>query len=123
MKGGRLLQIINGVMFVLFLSWALFQYNDPDALAWMLVYGLGAICCVLFFLNRLSPTFGALVVTVCTVWALILYYFVITADQPFTFVDDNVGEMLREAIGLTIVGAWVAFLSRTTTLKRRPQRT
>jgi len=119
MKGGRLLQIANGVIFVLFVSWALLQYNDPDALLWAVAYGVGAMCCLLFFVGRLSPLFGALVATLSLVWALILYYFVISTDQPFTFVDDNVGEMLREAIGLTVVAAWAGVLARIASRKKR----
>lgn len=119
MKRPRMLQLANAVMFVLFVSWALFQYNDPDALAWILVYGTGALCCVLFHVRRLSPLFGAAVVVVGLVWALVLGYFVLTADEPYSFVDDNIGEMAREALGLVIVAGWTGFLARRSALEKR----
>lgn len=111
MKHGRLLQIATVVMFVVFLSWAGFQYNDPDAWVWVIVYGLAAVCCVLFYLHRLSPTFGLLLASVTLAWAAVLGFLVLTTDEPFTFVDDNVGEVLRESLGLVVVGAWVGYLS------------
>lgn len=122
MTQSRLLRIANVVMFFVFVSWAVFQYNDPDFLVWALVYSLAALCCLLFFMGRLSPSFGAALVVGSLIWAGFLGYFVLTADEPYSFTDEGTGAMAREAIGLLIVAAWVGFLSRKTTLLKRTSR-
>lgn len=118
MKHGKVLTIANVAMFLLFVSWALFQYNDADFFVWALIYSMAALCCILFFMGRLSPTFGAAIAVIALVWALVLGYFVLTAGESFSFVDDNIGEMAREAIGLLVVAAWTGFLARKTTIKK-----
>ena len=120
MTGGRALRIANVVMFVIFVSWAAFQYDDPDVLVWALVYGFAALCCLLFFLNRLSPFFAGAMSAGAAVWALVLLFFVLTAGESFSFVDEGLGQMLREALGLLTVAAWTGFLA--VMASRRKQR-
>jgi hypothetical protein len=118
MKQGRALTIANGVMCVIFAAFAVFQVNDPDSLAWILLYAVASLCCLLFVLGRLSPTFGGAVAVVALVWALFLAYFVITEGAAFTMAD-AAGERTREMFGLLIVAGWVGFVSRRTTLRKR----
>jgi hypothetical protein len=39
------MRIVSGVFFVLMLLFCAVQYNDPDTLIWVLVYGTAAIWC------------------------------------------------------------------------------
>ena len=39
------MRIVSGVFCVLLAIFALVQYNDPDALFWGLIYGVGALWC------------------------------------------------------------------------------
>ena len=121
MEHGKPLRIANGAMFFVFVSWAFFQYNDPDFFIWALTYGIAALCCLLFFIDRLSPTFGAAVAIGALLWAAFLGYFVLTEHVSFSMRDPS-GEMAREAIGLLVVAGWVGFISRKTTLAKRRSR-
>lgn len=100
------LPILNGIMLVLFVSWAGFQYNDPDPLIWIAVYGLAALGCLLFFFEQLHRQAAWAYVVVCVVGALYLVVRVI-ADKEFIFDEQG-----REMIGLLISAGWIAFLSR-----------
>lgn len=108
------LPILNGIMLVLFVSWAGFQYNDPDPLIWIAVYGLAALGCLLFFLGQLPRHAGWAYVVLCLVGALYLLVRVI-ADNEFIFDEQG-----REMIGLLISAGWISFLlSRARTSKLR----
>lgn len=39
------MRIVNGVLAILLILFAVVQYNDPDGLFWAAVYGVGAIWC------------------------------------------------------------------------------
>ncbi len=99
-------RIANAVMLILFLFWAGFQYNDPDGLLWMAVYGAAAIECVLFFMGRLPRILALLYGGLCIAWALVLWIGVVVNSE---FVFDETG---REAMGLMICAIWTAFLVR-----------
>ncbi|HEX7071581.1 MAG TPA: transmembrane 220 family protein, partial [Rhodothermales bacterium] len=77
MNQGRTLKIANVVMAVVFAAFTVVQVNDPDSLAWILLYGAAAACCVLFVFGRLSPTFGGALAVLALVWALFLGYYVL----------------------------------------------
>ncbi len=102
-----MLRWANAVMLVLFLFWAGFQYNDPDGLLWMAVYGVAALECILFFMDRLPRSFAIAYLVLCAMWAAILWIAVI-ADSEFFFEERG-----REAMGLMICGIWTAVLIRT----------
>ena len=122
MNTSRALKVANAVMMVVFAAFAIFQYNDPDSIAWILTYAIASICCLLFLVGRLSPTFGAAVAIATLLWALFLGYFVLTEGAAFTMADQE-GERTREMFGLLIVAAWVGFISRKTTLSKRTNST
>lgn len=100
------MRIANAIMLILFLFWAGFQYNDPDGLLWMAVYGAAAIECILYFMGRL-PRFLALSYGgLCAVWAVVLAI-AVAVDGEFFFEERG-----REAMGLAICAIWTAFLVR-----------
>ncbi len=104
----RARSIANGIMLVLFLSWAGFQYNDPDALLWILVYGIAAVGCLLFFLGHFSRTAALAYVLICVAGALYLLVQIVI-EQEFIFAEQG-----REMIGLLICSGWIGFLARNT---------
>lgn len=102
----KYLRIANAVMLVLFLFWAGFQYNDPDGLLWMAVYGAAAIECMLYFLGRLPRILALPYAGLCLVWAVALAV-AVAVDREFFF-----DERGREAMGLFICGFWTLVLMR-----------
>lgn len=104
-KMPSVLRILNGIMLVLFVSWAGFQYNDPDPLIWIAVYGFAALGCLLFFLRQLPRQAAWAYVGLCIIGALYLLVRVIVGRE---FIFDEQG---REMMGLLISAAWIGFLS------------
>lgn len=41
------MKILNIILAVIFFSFAIVQYNDPDPLVWMIIYGIVAVVCAL----------------------------------------------------------------------------
>ena len=54
-------KVANWLMIAAFLFSVAVQYNDPDPIRWMLVYGLAALACILKLRGRLSWYFPAAV--------------------------------------------------------------
>ena len=98
-------------MLGLFVVAAMLQYNDPDPLPWMAVYGLAAAACWLAprkprgwilpaGLGMLSLAWGSFIAASVTTWAV------------FDSMDDNPqAELAREALGLAIVSVWMGLLA------------
>ena len=100
-----MLRIANLVMIVLFVSWAYFQWNDPDPLLWMAIYGTAALACTLFAFGRLPEIAAAAFSACCVLGALYLAGRVVLERQ---FIFDEMG---REMMGLLIVAAWTGLLA------------
>jgi hypothetical protein len=106
----------NLVMTAAFVFSVAVQYNDPDPVRWMLIYGLAASACILNLRGRLRWPFSALVGAVALIWALSISPHVIDkttfADmfQSFHMINEVVEEA-REMGGLLIVAFWMAVLT------------
>lgn len=123
-------RILNGVMFVLFVLAAAVQYNDPDPVLWMVVYGAGALCCALYLLDMLPVFLSMLVAGVCFVSALYLLGQILFG--PVAFFDSTGQEMMglveetREMFGFLITAIWTWVLTwwsrdtRTSAASKRP---
>jgi hypothetical protein len=109
------MKILNYVMTACFLFSVIVQYNDPDPIVWMLIYGLAAVACVLAIAGRLNWMFPAAVGIVALAWALTLAPNVIgkvafsELFEAFEMKDERV-EVAREFGGLLIVAFWMAAL-------------
>lgn len=96
---------------LLFITAAVLQYNDPDAALWISFYGVAAVACILFLMDRFQPILGlllGLVYLVATIWV-----------WPEKFEGVKIGngdieniERGREAFGLLIVTGVMFFLAR-----------
>ena len=111
-----LFRILNGAMAVLFAFAVLVQYNDPDPIRWMMVYGAAGVTAAVWAMRGTVPF--ALVVTVGAIalmWAaaiaiggpgLSVYGYMFGAwEMRSTPVEEA-----REASGLLIVGLWMGVL-------------
>jgi hypothetical protein len=110
-----LFRIANWVMIAAFLFSVAVQYNDPDPVRWMLIYGLAALACNLKVRSRLRWYFPAAVGVTAFVWAASIAPRVIGKTtfgemfQAFEMIN-SVVEEAREMGGLLIVAAWMGVL-------------
>lgn len=108
-------KVANWLMIAAFLFSVAVQYNDPDPIRWMLVYGLAALACVLQLRGRLSWYFPAGLAAVAFGWAASIAPRVIGKTtfgalfQSFEMIN-SVVEEAREMGGLLIVAAWMGVL-------------
>jgi len=99
----RFLFNILGVVFaVLFLTSAVLQYNDPDPLIWILIYGVAATLSILYVVRKVNVKI--LLGVVFTAFLGFLYMY------PDKFEGFEIGkgdiknvEEAREAFGLLII--------------------
>jgi len=109
------MKILNYVMAACFLFSVIVQFNDPDPLLWMLIYGLAGAACVLAIGNRGSWIFPAAVGLAAMAWAIRLASNVIgkvtfgELFEAFEMKDERV-EVAREFGGLLIIAFWMAVL-------------
>lgn len=111
-----IIRYANVVMVVVFLLSVAVQYNDPDGIWWMALYGAAAGLSVAFVFGRLRWHFAAGLAVISAVWALMLYPEFAGRVTPQELVDTftmktAVVEYAREAGGLGIVCAWMAVLA------------
>jgi len=108
-------KVANWVMLAAFIFSVVVQYNDPDPVRWMLIYGLAAVACMLMLLRRLRWHLPAAVGATALGWAASLAPHVngkTTFGEMFQSFDmiNTVVEEAREMGGLLIVAGWMAVL-------------
>ncbi|MGO4919679.1 transmembrane 220 family protein [Maribacter spongiicola] len=97
-----LFKILEYVFAVLFTVGAVLQYNDPDSLNWIIIYGVAALISLLFALNKI----GYIVPMILGVLAFIGFLYLYPSDfQGFDLNDGDIVtvELGREAFGLLII--------------------
>jgi len=105
------LNLLFGTCFIVF---ACLQFNDPDAMLWMILYGLAAVACLLFHLKRLPPKAAASYGTMILLIGLYLAFNVISQDQPLF--GGNTDKLMggaeegREMLGAFLISAWMTVL-------------
>ncbi|MEM8894591.1 MAG: transmembrane 220 family protein [Bacteroidota bacterium] len=65
-------KIIDGMLAVLFLLFAVVQFNDPDPLLWIAIYGIVALVSIGAFFNKYHHYTLISLILIITVWSLIL---------------------------------------------------
>jgi len=110
--------VAQWVMTAAFLLSVAVQYNDPDALAWMAIYGAAAGGCVWAALRPASYPwwFPAMVAAVALVWSSRLLPQVIGRVRlPELFASWEMKnarvEVARESGGLLIVAGWMGLIA------------
>jgi transmembrane protein TMEM220 len=104
---------LNAVMLLAFLFSAAVQYNDPDPVRWMAIYGAAAAICAAELRRRTRLGYPALVGAIALAWAASIaprVLGVVRFSAMFAeFEMKNAGvEESREMYGLLIVAAWMA---------------
>lgn len=97
-----LFKTLGFVFAILFAIGAVLQYNDPDSLHWIIVYGIAALVSLLFALNKMK----FVVPLVLGVFAFIGFVYLYPSDfQGFDLNDGDIKtvELGREAFGLLII--------------------
>ena len=88
------------------------QYNDPDPIRWMLIYGAGAVTSVLLPIKKPTAALALLVGMVALAWSFYLIHSVwglIALSDLTSKMSEKGGavEEGREAGGLLIEGVWM----------------
>ena len=104
------------VLFLLMFAFSVVvQLNDPDPLAWMVIYGAAAVACLLSVLGKLPWQFAVVTGIIALAWAATIAPRVI-GQVPFLdmfaeFEMKDIGvEESREMYGLLLIGGWMAAL-------------
>ena len=112
-----MVRILSAAMAAVFALAVVVQFNDPDPLRWMIIYGAACALSTWAALRRSVPVAIASVVAVIALaWALALgsrvYGLVMPGElvQAWEMKDERV-ELAREAGGLLIVSAWLLSLA------------
>ena len=109
------LRVADAIFLLMFLFSVVVQFNDPDPLIWVAIYGLAAAACGLSLLGRLRAWFPALVGVAALVWAINIAPRVV-GRVPFlemfgAFEMKDIGvEESREMYGLLLVTLWMTIL-------------
>lgn len=117
-----ILKFTNYLMIAVFALAAVVQYNDANAVRWMLVYGAAFIISLRFTLGKLHWATAAALSGVCTVW--VLFKIPQLSASGFQHMLDEVQMMqtgvqaAREFLGLLIIAGWVTVLAVSTYRKR-----
>jgi hypothetical protein len=124
MRQSKLWQILNLIFLLAFIFSVIVQFNDPDPLPWVIIYGLAALVCVLELLRRTHWLFPAAAATASLAWALSIAPRVIGhvrfADLFAEFEMKNLAvEEARETGGLLISATWMAVVT-IVAAKRKP---
>lgn len=118
-----LLKVLNAIMGLLFVFALVVQYNDPDPLRWMALYGAAAVACFWALRGGLPRWLPAVVLGAAVVWLAILIPRVVgQVGLTEMFREAGMATMAieegREAIGLFLVAVWMLVLMTTSRRSR-----
>lgn len=112
---GVVLRVLNLLLALGFAAAAVVQWNDPDPLRWMALYGGAAVACLVWRRVRRGWLVAAVVGAVAAAWSVAIAVGLerlASVDELFSSMPMKGGpiEESREALGLGIVAAWMAVL-------------
>lgn len=115
MAAPRWLTGVNVLLAAGFAASAALQYNDPDPLRWMALYGAAAVACVLHGRVSWAYLVSAAVALVALVWGVSIALGIeraVPVAHLFHPMEMKGGpvEETREAIGLGLVAIWMLVL-------------
>jgi len=92
------------------------QYNDPDPIRWMAIYGAAMVISVVLPLKRPAATAGLVVGALALAWAAVLIYGIwgkVALSDVVEKMSEKGGavEEEREAGGMLIEGTWLVLAS------------
>jgi len=104
--------VANAIMCLAFLLSVIVQFNDPDPLTWVSIYGAAMLVCGFEVRRRVHPLIPAAIALVALIWAATIAPRVI-GQVPFgamfaEFEMKDVGvEESREMYGLVLIALWM----------------
>ena len=106
-RGGSFMKMRTGKVFfaVLFAWGAIVQYNDPDAVRWILIYAAAALLSGIAAWRSMPRIAPAFVAFFALGWALSLMPEIIEV-RAF-----SANETERECFGLLVIAGWMAVLA------------
>jgi hypothetical protein len=113
-RRGEPMRYVSMVMALVFAGFALVQYNDPDALLWIALYGVAFAASLAGALGRFSPWAG---LGLAVYLPLALWWW--PSDATYWLESEE----KRESLGLLICAVWMAVLLAAWALGRRPSPT
>jgi len=104
------------LMAALFALCVALQYNDPDPIRWMVIYGVAMVLSVLLPIQRDAAKAGLVAGLAALVWTVVLLipiWDTVSPSDAFLKMSEKGGavEELREAGGLAIEGVWLVLAS------------
>ena len=119
------LQGLNILFAVAFTLSVAVQYNDPDPIQWMAIYGAALACCVGWARRRLPRPAPVGIGLVALGWAAWIYQGMHLGVPLGTALTDwgmhsEGSEDAREIGGLLLVAGWMAVISTLPGPTRRP---
>jgi hypothetical protein len=124
------MKVANIIFALLFIFSLIVQYNDPDPIRWMVVYGGAAVACLWALRGNLPRWLPALVGLAALVW-IGLWFPRVLGKVGFSEMFQEAGmatleiEEGRELIGLLLVAIWMVVLffrsGRRSALNRQTQ--
>lgn len=112
---------------MLFFAAAALQYNDPDPVRWMALYGSGAVICVLALFGHAPRRLAGALALIALAWAVTLAPRVVGHVRPaemFSSVSMMMSpavEEAREMTGLLLVAGTMALLILGNAVKKREE--
>jgi Transmembrane family 220, helix len=111
-----LVRTLDLVMTLLFAFAAALQFNDPDPVRWIAIYGAASVLSLtVFFRRRVPPAVAIGVAAIALVWAASIAFGGPAASEYSHMFDawemkSPSVEEAREASGLLIVAAWMTVI-------------
>ena len=105
--------VFNTVFLVAYLLSAAVQFNDPDALPWIVIYLAAAVMCVAQYRRKLAPWLPPVLLAISGVWIIALLPSIIGEVSPAEVFESvsmrtRAVEEAREIGGLGLVALWAA---------------
>lgn len=120
------MKLANYIMLAAFIFGVIVQYNDPDPVRWMAIYGAAAVACGLYAAGRRQWLVPAIVLVIAVIWAATLAPDALgkvrfgELFEAFEMKDERV-EIGREFGGLAIIAAWMLVLLLASLRKAQTQ--
>jgi len=110
-----LFRTLNALFLVAYLLSAAVQFNDPDPIAWVVIYSAAAGLCVARFVRRQRQWLAALLCCASLIWIGTLLPAVLGQVSPADVVESismqtRAVEEAREIGGLMMIALWSGLL-------------
>lgn len=103
----RVMALIFAIIFIIF---AAFQYNDPDALIWIAIYTVAALVSLAVYFKKINLPFLLAIMLIYFIGAI--YMWPPTFEGIFLDMGYKIEiEEARESLGLALCGLSMAFYS------------